>query len=136
MAKVIWAVPALNDLDAIADYIALDNPAAARELVQRVFGHVDQLIIHPDSGSKPRELRGGRYRQIVEQPCRIFYRREGETIYVLHVMRGERKLRPRALARRSKNTAPETREAIRSSEAPYCNPRAPPDFPFARCVPF
>jgi toxin ParE1/3/4 len=102
MAQVIWAEPALNDLDAIADYIALDNPAAASELVQRIFGHVDQLIIHPDSGSKPRELRGGRYRQIVEPPCRIFYRREGETVYVLRAMRGERKLRPRVLAARSK----------------------------------
>ena len=30
MAEVIWAEPALNDLDAIADYIALDNPEAAR----------------------------------------------------------------------------------------------------------
>jgi hypothetical protein len=30
---------ALNDLDAIADYIALDNPAAASELVQRIFRH-------------------------------------------------------------------------------------------------
>ena len=33
MAEVIWAEPALNDLDAIADYIALDNPEAARRLV-------------------------------------------------------------------------------------------------------
>ena len=35
MAQVIWAEPALNDLDAIADYIALDNPEAARHLVQK-----------------------------------------------------------------------------------------------------
>lgn len=27
MAEVVWAEPALSDLDAIADYIALDNPA-------------------------------------------------------------------------------------------------------------
>jgi toxin ParE1/3/4 len=105
MAQIIWAEPALNDLDAIADYIALDVPAAAREMVQRIFKHVDQLIIHPDSRSKPRELRGGRYRQIVEPTCRIFYRREGETVYVLYVMRGERKLRPRALAARNKKVA-------------------------------
>ena len=106
MAQVIWAESALNDLDAIADYIALDNPTAASGLVQRVFGHVDQLIIHPDSGSKPRELRSGRYRQIVEPPCRIFYRREGDTVYVLYVMRGERKLRPRALAARKQEGRP------------------------------
>jgi plasmid stabilization system protein ParE len=42
MAQVIWAEPALNDLDTIADYIALDNPAAASQLVQRIFVHVDQ----------------------------------------------------------------------------------------------
>jgi len=64
------------------------------------------LIVHPDSGSKPRELRGGRYRQIVEPPCRIFYRRAGETVYVVYVMRGERKLRPRTLAARGKKSAP------------------------------
>jgi plasmid stabilization system protein ParE len=104
MAQVIWAEPALNDLDTTADYIALDNPTAASELVQQVFWHVDQLILHPDSGSKPRELRAGRYRQIVEPPRRIFYRREGETVYVLYVMRGERKLRSRALASRAKKT--------------------------------
>ena len=106
MAQVIWAEPALNDLDAIADYIALDDPTAAREMVQRIFKHVDELIVYPDSGSKPRELRGGRYRQIIEPPCRIFYRREGETVYVLCVMRGERKLRSRALAARSKKAVP------------------------------
>jgi plasmid stabilization system protein ParE len=102
MARVIWAEPALNDLDTIADYIALHNPTAASELVRRIFSHVDQLILYPDSGSKPRELRAGRYRQIVEPPCRIFFRRDGETVYVLSVMRGERKLRSRSLTARAK----------------------------------
>jgi toxin ParE1/3/4 len=65
MAEVIWTEPALQDLDAIADYIAIDNPEAARQLVRRVFLHVEQLARHPESGSKPPELEGGRYRQIV-----------------------------------------------------------------------
>ena len=39
---------AVRDLDAIADYIALDNPTAARELVQRVFSHVAQLAARPN----------------------------------------------------------------------------------------
>jgi plasmid stabilization system protein ParE len=103
MAEVIWTEPALNDLDTIADYIALDNPAAARDLVQRVFKHVDQLIVHPDSGSKPEELRGWRYRQIVEPPCRVFYRRDRNIVYILYVMRGERRLRKAALTKRDDN---------------------------------
>ena len=68
MAQVIWSEPALSDLDAIADYIALENPEAARALVQKVFHHVEQLAQHPKSGPKPPELKGWRYRQIVEPP--------------------------------------------------------------------
>lgn len=45
MAEVIWSEPALNDLDAIADYIALDNPEAARRLVQKIFEY--SLRGHP-----------------------------------------------------------------------------------------
>ena len=103
MAEVIWTEPALSDLDAIADYIALENPAAASELVRRVFEHVDQLTAHPESGSKPLELKRSRYRQIVEPPCRIFYRYDGKNVYILHVMRSERLLRKNRLVRRSRS---------------------------------
>jgi toxin ParE1/3/4 len=102
MAEVIRTDPALSDLDAIADYIALDNPDAGKILVQSVFRHVGQLADHPKSGSKPQELKGWRYRQIVEPPCRIFYRKEGSRVFILHFMRGERLLRPSVLAARSK----------------------------------
>ena len=93
MAEIVWTEPALADLDAIADFIALENEAAARQLVRRVFQHVAQLTDHPESGSKPQELKGGRYRQIVESPCRVFYRFDGAQVLILHVMRAERRLR-------------------------------------------
>jgi plasmid stabilization system protein ParE len=99
MAEIIWTEPALQDLDAIADYIALDKPEAARQLVQRVFRHVEQLAIHPESGSRPPELRKSRYRQIVEPPCRVFYRCDKRRVYILHGMRGEMLLRPSRLKR-------------------------------------
>ncbi|WP_198104337.1 type II toxin-antitoxin system RelE/ParE family toxin, partial [Xanthomonas citri] len=78
MAEIIWSVPALADLDAIADYTAIDNAPAAAALVKRVFAYVEQLIEHPDSGSRPQELKRSRYRQIVEPPCRVFYRVDGQ----------------------------------------------------------
>lgn len=83
----------MSDLDAIADYIALENPVAAAELVRRIFGHVDHLADHPESGSRPPELKRSRYRQIVEPPCRVFYRYDGRKVLILHVMRSERLLR-------------------------------------------
>lgn len=102
MAEITWTEPALNDLDAIADYIALDNPEAARQFVARVFRHVGQLVDHPKSGSKPQELKGWRYRQIVEPPCRVFYRLDGDAVYVLYVMRAERLLQSTSLKSRDK----------------------------------
>jgi plasmid stabilization system protein ParE len=106
MAEVIWTEPALQDLDAIADYIALDNPLAARRLVQRVFEHVAQLEAHPESGSHPLELRRSsrRYRQMVEPPCRVFYRyeRASERVFVLYVMRAEMRLRKSRLSKRDR----------------------------------
>ena len=100
MAQVIWTDPALNDLDAIADYIAVENPIAAGALVQRVFGHVDQLEAHPESGPRVPELKRSRYGQIVEPPCRVIYRFDGEKIFILHVMRSEQLLRKSLLKAR------------------------------------
>lgn len=98
MAEIVWTLPALADLDAIADYIALDDPRAASALVMRIMDHVAQLRDHPESGARPPELgRTTRYRQIVELPCRVFYRFDGRQVHVLHVMRTERLLRKRRL---------------------------------------
>ena len=93
MAEVIWTEPALADLEAIADYIAVENPTAAGEFVRRVLTHIDKLEQHPRLGPVSPELEESRYRQIVESPCRVIYREEGQKVFILHVMRSERLLR-------------------------------------------
>jgi plasmid stabilization system protein ParE len=105
MAALVWTEPALCDLDGIADYIALDNADAAARLVQRVFAHVELLAKHPELGPRvPELLPGSRYRQLVEPPCRVFYRydRARETVLILGVMRRERLFRRGKLQRRDK----------------------------------
>ncbi len=105
MAEIVWTEPALNDLDALADYIALDKPEAAARLVRRVFERVEMLADHPELGPRIPELaRGSAYRQLVESPCRIFYRYERRTqhIYLLGVMRGEKLFQARLLLERDK----------------------------------
>ena len=107
MAGLIWTEPALNDLDAIADYIAIDDEAAAKRLVQRVLAHVEQLRTHPESGPPVPELPESRYRQLTEPPCRIFYRYDGRDVIILHLMRSERRLKKSALAKtRRKQSRP------------------------------
>jgi len=102
MADLIWTEPALLDLDEVAEYIALDNPTAASNYVQKVFDRVERLTIYPNSGKRPKELPRTPYREIVIPPCRIFYRVEDEIAYILHVMRAERLLQTFLLDRRDK----------------------------------
>ena len=100
MARVIWADPALLDLDAIADYIALENSTAAQELVREIFSKVGRLQRFPRMGSIPPEIPDLPYRQMHIPPCRVFYRIEGDIVYVVHVMRGEQWLRRDILEKR------------------------------------
>ena len=93
MAEVIWTETALQDLDAIAEYIALDNPAAAISLVQQVFDKTERLENFTQSGRIPPELPNSVYREVVVPPCRIFYRKDEERVLILYVMREERQLR-------------------------------------------
>jgi len=93
MAEIIWTEPALQELDAIAEYIALDNPAAASRLVQEVFAKATRLEEFPQSGRIPPELPNSVYRELVMPPCRIFYREDGGRVLILYVMREERQLR-------------------------------------------
>lgn len=93
MARLIWTEPALSDIDEIAEYIALDNPDAAKKLVQKVFQKIERLEQYPQSGRTPPELKKTSYREVIVDPCRVFYRVENKDVYILYVMRGESQLR-------------------------------------------
>lgn len=92
MARLIWSEPALNDLETIAEYIALDKPDAARRFVRRVFDAAERLAQFPKSGSVPPEIPHLPYRQGIVPPCRVLYRSEGHDILIVFVMRSERRL--------------------------------------------
>ncbi|KUI96861.1 type II toxin-antitoxin system RelE/ParE family toxin [Vibrio sp. MEBiC08052] len=93
MAEIIWTESALSDLNDIAEYIALENVVAAQQLVHTIFSKVERLENLPESGRVPPELEHLSYREIVVNPCRIFYKQDSDKIFILFVMRAERDLR-------------------------------------------
>ena len=102
MAQIVWTEPALNELDEIAEYIAIDKIDAARNFVQSVFSRVEQLKHQPKSGRVPPELsKKSNYREVVVGPCRVFYRIEKSKVIIIYVMRSERVLRKFILEDRS-----------------------------------
>jgi len=102
VAHLIWTEPALDDLDALVGFIALDNPAAAGRLVRKVVESVERLETFPNSGRRPRDLPGTLYREIVVPACRVFYRVSGNTIYIVHAMREEQQVDRFLLGKREK----------------------------------
>lgn len=100
MAEVIWTEPALQELDAIAEYIALDKPGAASHFIEQVFDKTEHLENFPRSGRIPLELPNSIYREVMVPPCRIFYREAESRVLILFVMREERQLRAYMLGSR------------------------------------
>ena len=80
MAQIIWTEPALSDLDDVAEYISLSNLNAAQKLIEKIFRKIERLEQHPMSGRKPPELKSFNYREVVVNPCRIFYKIEKDAV--------------------------------------------------------
>ncbi|MFK3872615.1 type II toxin-antitoxin system RelE/ParE family toxin [Pseudoalteromonas rhizosphaerae] len=93
MAEIIWTNPALEDLNDIAEYIALSNLLSAKKLVAEIFAKVERLEEFPESGKTPIELSNLNYREVIVNPCRIFYKIDNDKVFILHIMRQERDLR-------------------------------------------
>ena len=95
--RIVWTAPALDELDEIAAYIARDDPNAASELVERCLTATDRLLLFPEAGRHLPERVDKRYRELIVSPCRTIYRREGQRMVIVHILRGERSLRRRYL---------------------------------------
>lgn len=93
MAEIIWTQPALEQLDSIATFIALDKPEAAQAVVRRVFETTSKVERFLRLGRPVPELRNPRYRQVWVKPCWLYYRFSDNQVYILHVRRGEKLLR-------------------------------------------
>jgi len=71
---------------------------AANQLVNKIFNTVQKLEQLPESGITPEEIAQLNYREVVVNPCHIFYKIEQDSnleskMYILHVLRQERELR-------------------------------------------
>ena len=88
MVRVIWTSPAAADIRDITDYIAFDNPAAARKFAATLIRLGDSLAEFPNRG-RPTE-RGERQLSIV-WPYIITDRVVGDSVFIKSVRHGRRR---------------------------------------------
>lgn len=95
MAKVIWSPDALDDLDAVAAYIARDSADQAALFAWRVIEAVDALAVFPRMGRPAPEMRDPDWRQVIVGAYRVIYRVVGDAVRIEAVVHGARQWRPR-----------------------------------------
>jgi toxin ParE1/3/4 len=88
--KIKWVRLALDDLDAVGDFIAQDNPEAASRVLRRIWDAVQMLAEHPHAGRAGR-VPGTRELVITDTPFIIPYRVAENTVQILRILHAKRK---------------------------------------------
>ena len=71
MVRIIWSPYAVDDLEAIYDYITKDSEHYARLFAQGVINAIERLEIFPESGRMVPEYNQKSIREIIFQNYRI-----------------------------------------------------------------
>jgi toxin ParE1/3/4 len=88
--QVEYTAQASSKLKAIREFIAHDNPAAARKVVTAIEAEIDLLGYFPWNGRKT-NIAGVMARTLSRYPYIVFYRIETEILVVLHILHGARR---------------------------------------------
>jgi len=87
--RIIWSPLAVDRVSEIAKYIAQDNPSAAEDWTNTVFGKVEHLKSFPESGRIVPEISNPRIRELIYSNYRIIYRIEEKRFSILTVRHGK-----------------------------------------------
>jgi len=82
--QIVWLNTALNNLDAIAEYIAQENPHVARQVVANIFEQVNALNLQTALG-RPGRVLGTRELVISNSHYLVPYRIKNNRVEILRV---------------------------------------------------
>jgi toxin ParE1/3/4 len=88
--RIRWLRLALADLDAQAEYIAENDPQAARKVVERIEAATRQLADFPAMG-RPGRVPNTRELVVSGLPYIVPYRVVGKTVQILRVLHAARR---------------------------------------------
>ena len=90
--EVVWSPRAVEDVEAIAVYIATDSTAYAAAVVKKIIETTRSLSRFPFSGRTVPEFGEENIREKLVYSYRIIYRLQNETITIAAVIHGKRLL--------------------------------------------
>ena len=84
--ELIWSRGALDDLEAIATFVARDSPLYASRLVARIVDQAERLLGQSQPGSRIPELPLDQVREQRLGGFRLLFERQGEDLHLLAVV--------------------------------------------------
>jgi plasmid stabilization system protein ParE len=84
--RVIWSSKAVEDVDAIATYIARDSPSYAAAVVRRILDTTHQLQEDPMTGKIPPEFTTETIREKNAYTYRIIYQVKDDLVLVAAIV--------------------------------------------------
>lgn len=92
MAKVKWTPQSLDDIEAIANFIARDSDYYAQMFTVRIFAAVEHLELFPESGRIVPELNRREIKEVIFGNYRVIYRIRENLAEILTVYHSARLL--------------------------------------------
>jgi len=92
--KALWTGAALNQLEAIRDYLAQTSPEYARRIAERLLKRSEQVGTFPYAGRMVPEYEIDEVRQVIESSYRIIYLIKEDQIEVLAIIHTARRALP------------------------------------------
>ncbi len=102
MVEVNWMPGALEDIEAIAAYIALDSSVRAGQQVERILSAEVLIERFPGSGRMVPEMRTKVYKEVIIPPYRIIYHyaMKGTVASILAVIHSKQQVRATTVRKR------------------------------------
>lgn len=98
MVEISWSFSALNDLEEIAEFIALDSSPIATKYVTSIYSKVELLSLQPRLGRVVPEFGVEHIRELIFENYRLIYRLNTHgNVEVLMVHHSARDLTKRSL---------------------------------------
>lgn len=93
MARIVWTIQAVEDLETIFDYISKDSPKYARIQIIRIQSIIKVLKKQPRLGRVVPEIENEKIRELILGNYRIIYRLSSDkTVEVLTIHHSSRLL--------------------------------------------
>ena len=90
--EVVFLPAANADLEEIIEYIMVDNPLAAADMLDAIISSLRRLEMYPQSGSAllDRSLKHFQFRMVPVSPYIAFYRCVDSKVYIYRILHSAR----------------------------------------------